>query len=997
MYKKSDIEAVRRQADIRNHVPNLHGRGASMYTVCPKCGANGKNKGLIVTHKAGLDLAKCFSCGFVLNGAIDAEKFYSGLSFPEAAKVVADRAGLSLREEKRPKKESSSKGSPTKKKSFCERQLEASGLTVDDVTATIVSNNETGINKVATFRKGGMDAFFNPNPNDDEMLIYYYDLDGNPMMYATRGARGALRQYIRVRWSNPALHADKEGREVKYQTPKGAPTKLYIPQYIRSRYIQEQHIETLIVQEGEKKAEKACKHGIASVGIQGIYNIGNAETGLIQDLQYLVQRCTVHNVILLMDSDWDDLHRTIEDGDDIDQRPNAFSKAVIKFKSYVQTMHNLGVSVDIYFAHINKNERGDKGIDDLLVGTLKGNEQQRAEERDRVMHSHDGVGTYLNVHKITSKTDFQIQDFWALNDRDTFFERHKEALLKLTQFRFRRISYRVEDGNFKKASNYASDKDLWEVSYNDKGKKNIEFDYLEALSFLDESGYKQIHTSDLPVGVYKYISMDRGVISEVGASEIRNYVYAQVSQSTKDRDVKMMFAAKLGSLLSADKLERLKVVEDNFDNYEPGKQIYYYSNGQVTITPNGIEHSPKILGQVWEEKIIKRKFRRVPIITRIVRDEENNRFLFEFSKEAEQCEFWAYIKNTSNFWRNREADENSSNEYSRHLANKITAIGYLLNDYKYKSETKAVVAMDGKMSEVAQSNGRSGKSLIGMALKQMMNQAFIDGRNLKNNDEFMLSTITQRTRNIFLDDIRVNFDFPALYSVITNDMIINPKGLQRFSIPMEKSPKFYITTNHAINASDDSTRARIVFMEFSDWYNVDYTPVTEFGHQFFDDWDGEQWCLFDNFMLECNYYYQRAMAEGWGGDGVGTVNPPLRDIRLRTLRQLIGEAFLQWADVFFDESATNLNNRLTRKAIYDSFTAAFPDKPGVTPTNFKTKIKHYCEFRGLHFNVTRPNDNGQTFAEWRVKGAGSFMGSDDKSNGCEYFTITSPKQLETLI
>ena len=34
-------------------------------------------------------------------------------------------------------------------------------------------------------------------------------------------------------------------------------------------------------------------------------------------------------------------------------------------------------------------------------------------------------------------------------------------------------------------------------------------------------------------------------------------------------------------------------------------------------------------------------------------------------------------------------------------------------DYKYQTELKAVIAMDGQMGEVAQSNGRTGKSLVG--------------------------------------------------------------------------------------------------------------------------------------------------------------------------------------------------------------------------------------------------------------------------------------------
>ena len=68
-----------------------------------------------------------------------------------------------------------------------------------------------------------------------------------------------------------------------------------------------------------------------------------------------------------MDSDWDNLHRNLQIGDHVDQRPNQFVKAVIKFKQYIQTMHNLGVSVDVFFGHINANEKGDKGIDDLFV------------------------------------------------------------------------------------------------------------------------------------------------------------------------------------------------------------------------------------------------------------------------------------------------------------------------------------------------------------------------------------------------------------------------------------------------------------------------------------------------------------------------------------------------------------------------------------------------------------------------------------------------------
>lgn len=993
-YSNHDIERVRKSADIRDFVPNLSGRGATQYTKCPNCGKEGKNKGLCVTHKNNIDIAKCFSCGFTLNGAIDAEKYFSNVDFPEALKRVASRCGIYLETDEEKRQRSIDSNKRKAKKSFCLAQLEASGLAVDDVTAEVQLDSKDGVAYVQTFRRGGMDKFFNVNNSDDEMLIYYYDLWGNPVQYATRGAAGHLKPYIRVRWSNPALHLDKDGREVKYQTPKGAPTKFYIPQFIRTKFLKNTHIETLIIQEGEKKAEKACKHGIASVGIQGIYNIGNAETGLIQDLQYLVQQCTIKNVVLLMDSDWDNLHRNIQIGDHVDQRPNQFAKAVIKFKQYIQTMHNIGVSVDVYFGHINANENGDKGIDDLLVNTLKGREDVLAKEIDTVIHTHDGKGTFLDIHKISSKTEFQIKDFWSLNDRDGFFERHKAQLLELPQFRFAKINYRIEDGKLIQASKYSSDRDFWIVGCNDKGKKTVEFDYIEALQFISANGFYRIHTSDLEVDQYKFVRIDDGVVSQSGPTEIRDFVYYYALQACKDRDVHTMLASRLGSLLGSDKLERLSKIDDSFDKFEPHIQRLFYRNGQLQITSRGIEFGD-ILGQVWQDKVIRRKFKRIPIIDRIEFDQSRG-FVVYPTEEGANCEFFKFLQNVSNFWNIPGYTPTATDEmeFNQHIVNKITSIGFLLCDYKYQTELKAIVAMDGQMGEVSQSNGRTGKSLVGVAVKMMLEQTTIDGKTLKNDDDYIYSNVTLRTRNVFIDDVRVNFDFERFFAAVTGDLAVNPKTKARFIIPNEKSPKFYITTNHAINAHNRSALERITFMAFSDWYNDNHRPIDDFGHQFFADWDEDQWCLFDNFMAECVMFYFKSLAEGWYRTGQGAVPPPMRDITMRTLKQQMGEAFVQWAEMFFDESGHNLNDRMGRKSMYDACHSQFPDsKFGITPSNFRNKIILFCQFKGYHFNPSKPNKEGITFGDWIKEHPGeSFIGSADKSGGNEYFSVFSTEK-----
>lgn len=995
-YSESDIERIRRAADIRQFVPDLHGRGTTLYCTCPKCGATGKGKGLLVTHKSNIDIAKCFKCDFTLNGAIDAVMYFEKLKFPDAVKFVADRCGIYLQTESEKRADNRKKIRKRIEDTFVAQQLEASGLTLSDVIAQVKSSDAAHtVYETSPFQKGGIDALWNTNPNDDEMLIHYYDLWGQHVQYASKGAAGRLKDYVRVRWSNPELHLDQAGRPIKYQTPKGAQTKFYIPQYIRALFQQARPIDTLIIQEGEKKAEKACKHHIPSIGIQGIYNIGNEQSGLIKDLQYLVQTCHIRNLVLMFDSDWDHLHHNISPGDHIDQRPNQFAKAVIKFKQYILTMHNLGISVDVYFGHIKENESQDKGIDDLLVNTLAGKEDSLKEDIERTLFSHDGHGQYVDIFKISTKSDFQIRDYWMLNDRDAFFERHAPRLNDVQSFRFGSVSYHMEDGKAVRSTRYSNEREFWTYETNDKGQEKAGFLYEEALSFINENGFRLVRTLDCEPGQYKVCRIENGVVSLSSQVDIRNFIYAYVCQSTKRKSVREMFTSRLGTLLGPDKLERVETMDDNFEEAQQGVQRFFFRNGCLSVTAQGMEFGGNA-GYIWSDRVIGRSFRRVPIIESITYSEKEG-FHLTLSEEGAQCEFLQFLMNVSNFWRDVVImNSEQSREFSRHLVNKLTAMGFLLADYKYQSELKAVVAMDAQMSEVGQSNGRSGKSLIGVALSKMMAQAVIDGRKTRNDDEYIYSNVTMRTRNIFIDDVRVNFDFENFFPAITGELQVNPKTKARFTIPNDRSPKIYITTNHAINAQNGSARDRMSYMSFSDWYSDTHHPVDDFGHQFFADWDETQWNLFDNLMCECCMYYFLSMENRWHCAGQGIVPPPMEDIRRRTLKQQMGEAFFQWAEAYFDEGNGKLNCRLSRRMMYDDFHASFPEsRLSVTPSNFKEKLKKYCEFRGLHFNITRPSDSkdctaGYSFSDWKKARPGElFVGGMDKSGGVEYFTLAN--------
>ena len=992
-YSDSDIQRVK-DLDIRQFIPGCNTRKPSQDVECPFCGKIKFN----ISRKKGYNNAKCWSCNNGFSGPIAAVAYYAGINLEtdwlRAVEETARQGGISLKPLSKIREETLAAEIKSNSDSFLRQQLSASGLTEYDVAATYLEGGQE-ITR-SPFRKGRVNEKFIPDEKGDDMLIYYYDLNGRPMMYTPKGA-SKPRQYIRIRWANPAIHIGQDGKEMKYQTPSGASCRVYIPEKIRRMFQNKAHIDTLFLQEGEKKAEKACKHGMLSIGIQGINNFGSQQEGLLQDIQDIAKVCTINNIVLIMDSDWNDLHRNIIVGDSVDKRPNSFSKAVIKYRQYMKTFNTIGLSVNIWWGHVNENEHGDKGVDDLLCGSLNNRESELIEDIERTMNSHNGRGTWLNIHKITEESDTKIRDFWSLNDVQAFYEMHRSRLNAVETFKIGNIRYKVENGTLVPVSRYSSATDIYTITQTSKGEDKVIFNENEAFRFLTANGFYRLRNGPEDATGYDFIHIDDGIISRVASYEIRDFVRNYIRTNCKTDIVLKFFRQKLTTIMADKQLEELDVLVADFNNFAPGVQRTYYNNGQVEITANAITPN-KPINQVWRSRIIPRNFTRVPIIRDIHKVGDN--FYLDFTPEAEKCEFLTFLSNTSNNFYSHDAYKELSDaeifEWNHHLVNKITTLGFLLCDYKYASERKAVIIQDHLMSEVGQSHGGAGKSIIGNAIGNVVDQFFIDGKQMKRDDEFLLSGVTKSTRNIFIDDVKTNFAFENLFAMVTGPMYVNPKGKDRYCIPLADSPKILITTNHAINkANENATKRRIIYMEFSTWYNPEHTLVDDFHHMFFDDWDDVQWNLFDNLMAECVMYYFKSFENSWAREGVGAVPPPMKNIELRTLRQEMSEVLYQWAEEYFDPSGTHLNVRIKRAELVSAFFeyAGGPNGHGVTRTNFKGKIQAYCKFKGYDFNDNRPNADKVYYSDWKPSHPDeSFIGGDDKSGGAEYFKISSPEK-----
>ena len=984
-YSKESLNSVA----LHRIIHGLEGSGMTLQGKCPKCGAKGKKKskwqGLWVKDDEvrNKHMCGCNSCGFIAGGgAINVAMSLYDLEFVPACELISKETGIQI-EYEQPKKKND-RSERTIKGSFCARQLEMSGLTPEDVMVDAVDGDESY--KICPFRPGSLDIVSGAvDEMGDEMLLLYYDLEGRRRKCIPSKFKSREVPYTRIRWSMPEAKKDKYGKPVKYQTIFGSKTELWITQTVRSLYKSRQELPTIFIQEGEKKAEKASKHGLPSIAIQGITNIGRQDEGLPAELQYLVQRCRIKNLVFLMDADWNDLNRSLQDDDAVDQRPWNFARAVIKFKKFVQTLALSGIYVDIWFAHVNANPAGDKGIDDLLCNTLKGKEDTLRQSVDASMIAHDGKGEYIDIINITSWSDSKIQSLWALNNADDFFEIHKDRLSSLRKFKFSNVFYRNEGGKINIDSEFGSGKEFWTSSTDDKGKTKIDIDHLLLRDFLISNGFRTLKQEE---SKHKFVKIESGIIKIYDEFDIRRFVIDFVCKASKSHAVKCHFLDNIANKLSYAnlcQLEMLKVPSGKHDQYS---QRFYFSDSEAIVTSKNIEVSA-LVGPVWEDNLIKRSFERIPIFSRFEPD-GNGSFIIAQTDAGYECEFLRFLMNTSNSFRSDRPTPAQLSEYQHNIANKITAIGYLLRSCKTPSEKKAVVAMDAKMSEVGVSSGRTGKSFVGVAISKFISQAVIDGRNLTNDDQYMLSEVTNTTENIIIDDINIKFDFGRLYQSITGKLSVNVKQGSRFTIPFEDAPKFYITTNHALQNLDDSANARIIFMSFSDWYSSEYTPFTEFGHYLFDGWDDRQWLLFDNLMLECVMLYMRSLENSWAGPGQGAVLPPMENLRRREYRQEMGEMFLSWADIYFSPEAGHLGSRTPRKEMYESFLSEYGQRSTqISARSFRDKIHAYCKYASLHFNPAKRNSEGLSFDEFSNKYPGkSFFGERDVSGPTEYFTIS---------
>ena len=423
-------------------------------------------------------------------------------------------------------------------------------------------------------------------------------------------------------------------------------------------------------------------------------------------------------------------------------------------------------------------------------------------------------------------------------------------------------------------------------------------------NFLEDHGFYKFS----PEGSnnYVFVKVTNNLIEHASEKQIKDFVlnflldvddtsiYNYFAECTR------YFREEFLTLLSS-----LKVffIEDTKDT-----SYLYYSNCAVKITKDDIVPIDylDLGGYVWKDHVINR--------------------VFDIC-EVTNCDYQVFINNIAG----------GSDARTRSME---STIGFLLHGWKNLSYCPATILNDEVISDNPE--GGTGKGLFMTGLGHMKKLVVIDGKSFNFEKSFAYQLVSADTQILCFDDVHKNFNFEKLFSVVTEGLTLEKKNKDAIKIPFAKSPKVAITTNYAIRGKGNSFARRKWDLELNQFYNKEFTPLVEFGKLMFGEWNDNDWCQFDNYMIQCLQLYLEH----------GLLKSEFINLKTRTLVADTSHAFIEWCGILDTKPHPKLlkNKRIYKNDLFMDFTEEYPDyaqrgASAVSRNKFGKWLMSYAEYK----------------------------------------------------
>ena len=437
--------------------------------------------------------------------------------------------------------------------------------------------------------------------------------------------------------------------------------------------------------------------------------------------------------------------------------------------------------------------------------------------------------------------------------------------------------------------------------------------------FLEENGFYKFN----PEGSknYVFVRVTNNLIDHTAEKEIKDFILNYLLE-VDDYTVYNYFAEHT-RYFREEFLTLLNSIEVYFIEDSKDTSYLYYRNGAVKIKENSVTMIDylDLGGYVWKDHVIDRDF--------------------AFC-ESIHCDYQNFITNIC-----------GGNE-ERTLSMRST-IGYMLHGWKNLAYCPAIILNDEVISDNPE--GGSGKGLWINGLSQMKKVVIIDGKSFNFEKSFAYQLVSADTQILTFDDVRKHFDFERLFSVVTEGLTLEKKNKDAIKIPFSKSPKIAITTNYAIKGKGTSFERRKWELELAHHYNKDYTPLEEFGKMMFGDWNDEEWCQFDNYMIQCLQLYLEK----------GLIKSSFVNLKIRKLSAETCHEFIEWCGVLGDTTHDKLKvgGKVNKADLYIDFIEDNPDfapksKLTVSRTKFMKWVTAFSQFQ----YECKPEEGRSESARW---------------------------------
>ena len=453
---------------------------------------------------------------------------------------------------------------------------------------------------------------------------------------------------------------------------------------------------------------------------------------------------------------------------------------------------------------------------------------------------------------------------------------------------------------------------------NDKGAVSI-VHYLFK-EFLEDNGFFKYYPENTKTFVF--VKVTNNLIDNTSEDEIKDYVLKYL-ESIDDLSVYNYFADKT-RFFKEDFLSLLSSVNVYFIEDDANTSYLYYNNCAVKVTKDNVEIIDYIDlgGYIWKDQVVNRDFAICEVI---------------------DCDFSTFISNVSG-------------DDPQRIQSMQSTLGFLMHGYKKPSYCPAVLLNDELISDNPE--GGTGKGLFVISLSKIKKAVTIDGKGFSFEKSFNYSDVNVGTQVLCFDDVKKHFDFERLFSVITEGITTEKKNKDAIKLPFDKSPKIIITTNYAIKGKGNSFERRKWELEFKQFYSKDFTPEIEFGKMLFNDWTEEEWCKFDNYMVNNLKSYLNT----------GLVKSEFVNLKIRKLSAETCHEFIEWCgmiDGVPHNDKLNTNDIIYKQDLYLDFIQDNPDfAPKAKMTISRTIFYKWLVAFGIYKTGSTPLEGRDGNGRW---------------------------------